>query len=93
VPDHLMLWSGEWARGPRARGSLKRGRDLPEGLSSPQARRRFARGGVHPWSKVEIHPRGMEPSSAAKLSWYDAWPSGETEVRPKGAEAGRLMGC
>jgi hypothetical protein len=74
-----MLWSGEWARGPRARGGLERGGDSPEGASTARARQRFARGAV-------------EPSSEAELSWYDAWPSSETEVRPRGAEAGRLMG-
>jgi hypothetical protein len=41
VPEHLMLWSAEWVRGPRARGGHKRGGDSPEGASSPRARRRF----------------------------------------------------
>jgi hypothetical protein len=58
VPEHLMLWSGERARGPRARAVLERGGDSPEGTSSPRARRRFARGGVRPSSEAEIRPRG-----------------------------------
>jgi hypothetical protein len=53
-----MLWSGERARGPRAQGGLERGGDSPEGVSSPRARRRFARGGVRPSSEAGIRPRG-----------------------------------
>jgi hypothetical protein len=74
-----MLWSGEWAQGPRARGALERGGDSPEGVSSPRARRRLARGGVRPSSEVEI-------------LWYGAWPSSEAEVHQRGAETDRPMG-
>jgi hypothetical protein len=63
----------------RGSGSLERGGDSPEGVSSPRARRRFARGGV-------------KPSSEAEISWCGTWPSSETEVRPRGAAAGYLMG-
>jgi hypothetical protein len=59
VSEHLMLWSGEWARGPRARVGLERDGDSLEGASSPRARRRFARGGVQPPSEAEIRSRGM----------------------------------
>jgi hypothetical protein len=58
VSEHLMLQSGEWARGLRAWGDLERGGDSPKGVDSPRARRRFARGGGQPSSEAEIHPRG-----------------------------------
>jgi hypothetical protein len=69
VPEHLMLWSGEWALGSRAWDGLERGGDSPEGASSPRARRRFARGGV-------------QPSSEEEISWYDACPSSEHRCWP-----------
>jgi hypothetical protein len=60
VSEHLMLRSGEWARGlwtretlerggdslDVGRVALKRGGDPPEGARSPRARRKFARGGA-----------------------------------------------
>jgi hypothetical protein len=76
---HLMLWWREWARGPRARGGLERGRDSLERASSPRARRRFARGGV-------------QPSSEAEIRWHGARPLSEAEVCPRGAGADLLMG-
>jgi hypothetical protein len=73
-----MLWSREWARASRARGALERGGESLEGARSPRARRRIARGGAEPSSEVEI-------------LWCGAWLSSETEVHPRGAEAGYLM--
>jgi hypothetical protein len=48
MPEHLMLWSEEWARrhGPRAQG--------------PRARRRIVRGGATPSSETENCPRGCQ---------------------------------
>jgi hypothetical protein len=66
--------------GTRLRGSraLERGGNSPDGASSPRVRRKLARGGV-------------KPSSEAEVLWCGAWPSSETEVRPRGDEAGYLM--
>jgi hypothetical protein len=35
---------------------------------------------------------GVKLSSEAEVSWCGAWPTGETEVRPRGVEAGYLIG-
>jgi hypothetical protein len=80
--EHLMLWSGEQVRGPGLRaassetenslegpGPLSEAKNLPEGASSPRARRKLARGGVEPSSKAEVVWSG----------WSGAWPSSEAE--------------
>jgi hypothetical protein len=72
VSEHLMLMSGECARGMRAWGAsseaeirpkgwtaLERGGDSPEGAASPRATWRFAQGGSQPSSEAEIRPRGQ----------------------------------
>jgi hypothetical protein len=46
VPGHLMPWSGEWARVSRVPSGLERSRESLEGMPSPRARWRFARGGA-----------------------------------------------
>jgi hypothetical protein len=61
VPEHLMLLSGEWARGSRARGGLERGGEPPEGAPAPRARRRITRGCARPSSEVEFCSRGRQP--------------------------------
>jgi hypothetical protein len=66
VSEHLMLRSGEWARGRRTHESLKRGGVPPEGAYNPRAGRSF----------------GVTAPG----------PSSEKEFRPRGAEAGRLLG-
>jgi hypothetical protein len=78
VPEYLMLRSGEQvrSRGSRAASSEAETRS---GLPVPRARRRLARGGVKPSSKVET-------------SWCGAWPSSEAEIRPRGTATGCLMG-
>jgi hypothetical protein len=72
VPEHLMLWSEEWARRhepgsasseaenrPRRRQPLERGGESPEGALGARARRTVARGGVSPSSEAENRPRGI----------------------------------
>jgi hypothetical protein len=78
VSEHLFPWSGEQAghRGPRE--ALIEVKAHARGWVS-RARRELARGGV-------------APSSEAGVSWYSGYPSSETEVRPRGAEAGGLRG-
>jgi hypothetical protein len=61
VPEHLMLWSGEWARGPRARGGIERCEESPEGASTPRARRKITRGGTRPSSEADDRSRGLQP--------------------------------
>jgi hypothetical protein len=92
VLEHLMLWSGEWARRhepgaasseaescPRGRQALERGGESPEGASGPRARWRIAQGGVRPSSEAEFTRRGTRSLSKA-------------ETRPRGTTAGRLVG-
>jgi hypothetical protein len=61
------------------KGGLERGGDSSEGASGPRARRRLARGGVR-------------PSSEAENLWRGVWSSSETETRPRGTAACRLVG-
>jgi hypothetical protein len=70
------------ARPRTARGgchALERDGASPEGASGPRARRRLARGGVRPSSEAETPRRG-----ALSLN--------ETEIRPRGTAADRLVG-
>jgi hypothetical protein len=60
-------------------GGLERGGVSPEGASGPRARGRLARGGVRPLSEAEFLRCGAQSSS-------------ETEIRPRGTAAVRLVG-
>jgi hypothetical protein len=71
--------SSEAENRPRGRQALERGGDWPEGASCPRVRRRLARGGVTPSSEAETLRRGARSSS-------------ETEIRPRGTAADRLVG-
>jgi hypothetical protein len=78
-PEHSMPWWGGGqvrCRGSRAASS---GAEPHARGWVPRARRELARGDV-------------KPSSEAEVSWFEACPSSETKVHPRGAEAGYLMG-
>jgi hypothetical protein len=73
-----MPWSGEWARASRVRGGLEQSGDLLEGVPSPRARQKFARGGAEPSSEVEIHPRQRQA-----LERGGDWPEGASAPRSR----------
>jgi hypothetical protein len=64
---------------PRGRQALERGRDSPEGVSGPRARRGLARGGVRPSSEAGTLRHGARSSS-------------ETEICPRDTAADHLVG-
>jgi hypothetical protein len=70
---------------PHLRGcsALDRDGTLPEGASSPRARRNSARGGVQPPSEVEPHPRGW-PSNEAEFYQCGIAPLERSGVPPEG---------
>jgi hypothetical protein len=92
-----MPRSGEQVRGRRARESLERGGDSPEGVTNPRARRNLTRGGDGPSSEAEPLPRGRPalerggPRPRGRLALERAGvlvsavlcPSSETEFRPR----------
>jgi hypothetical protein len=71
--------SSEAETRPRGRQALERGGDSAAEALGPRASQRLARGGVR-------------PSSEAETPWCGAWSSSETETRPRGTTADRLVG-
>jgi hypothetical protein len=74
VLQHLMLWSGEWARHhelgsasseaenrPRGCQALERGGESPEGALGPRARRTVARGASAPRARQRIARGVLRP--------------------------------
>jgi hypothetical protein len=71
----LMPRSGEQLRGRRARGSLERGGDSPEGVSSPRARRTSPEGASSPRARRGFIRAAMGPSSEAEFRSRAARPT------------------